>query len=148
MRKAELTGEQLKTVERVTRKLSASGWDFDEWLPQFEAGGRVWPEVPAGYEGSPAASLFFTYSLDSEYVNVLISSKDHSHFVTFRFYTGSKLDELLDLLIQNQDAVTISNYRGLVRKMRDLCGGAFWEEQGLEGPPVTDEDLEEPAPKI
>jgi hypothetical protein len=142
MRKAELTESQLRKVELVTRKLGDAGWNFDEWFPPFEAGENVWQEISGSYEGRDA-SLYFTCSIEAEQVTFLVGTKDHSQYVDFRVYPGDKLDELLDLVIQHQDIVSLSSYRGFVRAMRYLCGEVFWEEQGFEGPLVTDEDLEE-----
>lgn len=140
MNRADLTESQLIRIKLVMSKLGRTGWDLEGWLTSYESIDAVWPEVEAFYE-SETASLCVTYSIESEHVSVLVGTKDHEEYVEFRVYPENKLEELLELIIEYQDTVSFDDYRDLLRSMRDLCGGAFWEQQGFEGPPVTDEEL-------
>lgn len=143
MRKEELTQSQLERIELVTDRLGDAGWNFFDWLPEFEAGDEVWPELFAEYTDSAHVNLYFTYSLEPEYVAVGIQIKDKSDYVEFRVYPVERqFDELLELIVKRQDVMTYSDYPSFVRAMRDICGDVFWEEQGLEGEIVTDAELD------
>jgi hypothetical protein len=140
MNRAELTESQLTGIKLVMRKLGGAGWDLEGWMSSFESIDQVWPEVEAFYDNT-MASLCVTYSFTSDYIAVLVGTKDHSQYIEFRVYLGNKLEEALDLIIDYQDTVSFDDYHALLRSMKDLCGAAFWEQQGFEGPPVTDDEL-------
>ena len=84
------------------------------------------------------------YPPKSNYISLLISTKDYNNVVEFRFYYFNKrqLLDSLDIIIKYQDELSIENFNILIKELFEICEELFWELQGFKNEKISKDTLD------
>jgi len=146
MFKSELSDYQLKIKDFIVEKLAKAGWnDFNlqEWNNQLESGFSVYPEPEPRFKNDKSI-IVLMYPPKSNYISLLISTKDYNNVVEFRFYYFNKrqLLDSLDIIIKYQDELSIENFNILIKELFEICEELFWELQGFKNEKISKDTLD------
>lgn len=130
MRKSEMSLSEASTHEAIVSTLAAAGWEPQGDQIKFEAGGWTIYDIDM-YRFNGRARLRVFRDLASEELGFVLKTVQGKTLGLY-LQCGSNLQQVLDAIVEIQEAIDQRTYKQYVARLVHLCPGVFASTDELE----------------